>query len=58
MSLIKREHQLGYFHLHCKLKLTINTNQVKMWYLRSGETGVPGENLSVRRREPTNSTHI
>ena len=23
-----------------------------------GETGVPGENLSVQSREPTNSTHI
>ena len=43
---------------HCKLKLTINTNQVKWWFLRRGETGVPGENLSVQRREPTNSTHI
>ena len=27
-------------------------------FLRRGETGVPGENLSVQRREPTNSTHI
>ena len=26
--------------------------------MRRGETGVPGENLSVQRREPTNSTHI
>ena len=41
-----------------KLKLTINTNQVKCWFLRRGETGVPGENLSVQSREPTNSTHI
>ena len=38
---------------HCKLKLTINTNQVKCWFLRRGETGVPGENLSVQSREPT-----
>ena len=43
---------------HCKLKLTMNANQVKCWFLRRGETGVPGENLSVQRREPTNSTHI
>ena len=26
--------------------------------MRRGETGVPGENLSVQRREPINSTHI
>ena len=25
---------------------------------RGGETGVPGENLSVQSREPTNPTHI
>ena len=43
---------------HCKLKLTINTNQIKFWFLRRGETEVPGENPSVQRREPTNSTHI
>ena len=35
-----------------------NTNQVKFWFLRRGETGVPGENLSVQSGEPTNSTHI
>ena len=29
----------------------INTNQVKCWFLRRGETGVPGENLSVQSRE-------
>ena len=29
---------------HCKLKLTINANQVKCWLLRREETGVPGEN--------------
>ena len=28
---------------HCKLKLTINANQVKCWFLRRGETGVPKE---------------
>ena len=39
-------------------KLTINTNQVKCWFFRRGETGVPGENLSMQSREPTYSTHI
>ena len=43
---------------HCKLKLTVNANQVKCWFLRRGKTGVPGENLSAQRREPTNSTHM
>ena len=43
---------------YCKLKLTINTNQVKCWFLRGGGTGAPGENLSVQSRELTNSTHI
>ena len=43
---------------HQLLKLTMETNQVKCWFLRRGETGVPGENLSVQSREPTNSTHI
>ena len=38
------------------LKLTIKTNQVKYLFLRRGETGVPGENLSVQSREPKNST--
>ena len=42
---------------HCKLKLIINTNQVKCWFLRRAETGAPGENLSVQSREPTNSNH-
>jgi len=37
------------------MKLTINTNEGKHWFLRRGETGVPGENLWVQRREPTNS---
>ena len=36
----------------------MKANQVKFWFLRRGETGVPGENLSVQSREPTNSTHI
>ena len=36
----------------------MKANQVKCWFLRRGETGVPGENLSVQSREPTNSTHI
>ena len=36
----------------------MKVNQVKCWFLRRGETGVPGENLSEQRREPTNSTHI
>ena len=36
----------------------MKVNQVKRWFLRRGETGVPGENLSVQSREPTNSTHI
>ena len=40
------------------MKLTIKANQVKCRFLRKGETGVPGENLSVQSREPTNSTHI
>ena len=26
-----------------KLKLTMKANQVKCWFLRRGETGVPGE---------------
>ena len=26
--------------------------------MRRGETEVPGENISVQRKEPTNSTHI
>jgi len=29
-----------------------------MLVVRREETGVPGENLSVQSREPTNSTHI
>ena len=29
-----------------------------MLVCEEGETGVPGENLSVQSREPTNSTHI
>ena len=33
---------------HYKLKLRINTNQVKCWFLRRGETGVPGENHICR----------
>ena len=32
-------------------------NQVKFWFVRRGESEVPGENLSVQSREPTNSTH-
>ena len=43
---------------HCKVKLTDNANQVKCCFLRRGETGEPGKNLSMQRREPTNSTHI
>ena len=43
---------------HCKLKLTININQVKFWFLRRGESKVLRENLSELSREPTNSTHI
>ena len=31
----------------------MKVNQVKCWFLRRGETGVPGENLSVQSREPT-----
>ena len=30
-------------------------NQVKFWFLRRGETGVPGENLSEQSKEPKNS---
>ena len=37
--------------------LTIKTNQVKFRFLRRGETGAPGENLSVQSKEPTNSTY-
>ena len=37
---------------HCKLKLTINTNQVKWRFLKRGQIGV------TERREPTNLTHI
>ena len=33
-------------------------NQVKFWFLRRGETGVPGEKLSVQGREQTNLAHI
>ena len=33
----------------------MKVNQVKCWFLRRGETGVPGENLSVQSREPTNA---
>ena len=29
-----------------------------MLFSRRGETGVPGENLLVQSREPTNSAHI
>ena len=29
-----------------------------VFQLRRAETGVPGENLSAQRREPTNSTHM
>ena len=36
----------------------MKVNQVKCWFLRRGERGVPGENLSVQSREQTNSTHI
>jgi len=36
----------------------IKSSQVKCWFLRRGETGAPGEYLSVQSREPTNSTHI
>ena len=36
----------------------MKVNQVKCWFLRRGETGVPGENLSVQSREPTNPNHI
>ena len=36
----------------------MKVNQVKCRFLRRGETGLPGENLSVQSREPTNSTHI
>ena len=39
-------------------KLTIDPNQVKCWFLRRGETRLPGENLWVQSREPTNSTHM
>jgi len=44
---------------------TVNSNeqltQIRSnggFFFRRGETGVPGENLSVQRREPKNSTHI
>ena len=36
----------------------MKVNQVKCWFLRRGETGVPGENLSVQSREPTNTFEI
>ena len=36
----------------------MKVNQVKCQFLRRGETGVPGENLSMQSREPTNSTQI
>ena len=29
----------------------MKVNQVKSWFLRRGETGVPGENLAVQSRE-------
>ena len=34
--------------------LTINTNQVKCWFLRRGETGVPGENVPLGAEQRTN----
>ena len=43
---------------------TVNSNQQltqmksNVSFLREGKTGVPGENLSVQRREPTNSSRI
>ena len=37
------------------MKLTINTTSQMLVFLRRGETGVPGENLSVQSTEPTNS---
>ena len=37
------------------MKLTINANQVKCWFLRRGETGVPGE---IKPLGATNSTHM
>ena len=40
---------------HRKLKLAINTNQVKCWFLRRVETG---ENLSVQSRETANPTYL
>ena len=36
----------------------MKVNQVKCWFLRRGETGIPGENISVQRGESTHSTHI
>ena len=33
---------------HYKLKLTINTNRVKCWFLRRGETGVPEKTSPCR----------
>ena len=32
---------------HCKLKLIMNANQVKCWFLRRRETRVRGENFSM-----------
>ena len=44
---------------HCKLKLTINANQVKCWFLRRGENrSTREENFPVQSGEPTNSTRI
>ena len=43
---------------HCKLKSTINANQVKCWFLRRGQNrSTRRKNLWVQSREPTNSTH-
>ena len=42
----------------CKLKLTINVNQVKCWFLRRGETGVPGEKpLENQQTQPTKKSY-
>ena len=36
----------------------MNANQVKCWFLRRGETGVPGENLSVQiKNQQTQPTY-
>ena len=61
LSLLKilpcKEDYVVYVVRKSSLQKSVST-EVKWWFFRRGEAGVPAENLSVQRREPTNSTHI